>query len=103
MNAENLYGIGFFIAGNYHILCREGNKYLFHTIKTHSDFEPVELDYYAARKFIETHPVCSNISNHEIRIMPYNEIRDILEGRSPESTVKSLALSGEEEEEEPIH
>lgn len=103
MGAENSYGIGFFLAGNYHILCREGKGYRFHTIKPHCDLEPVELDYYEARKFIETHPVCTNITNHEIRIMQYSEIQDILQGRSPESAVMSLAISSEEEEEEPLH
>lgn len=103
MEAENSYGVGFFLAGNYHILCREGNEYRFHIIKPYCNLEPVELDFYEARKFIETHPVCSNISNHEIRIMQHSEIQDILQGRSPESAVKSLALSSEEEEEEPVH
>ena len=103
MEAENSYGVGYFLAGNYHILCREGNKLRFHPVKPHSNLKPVELYYYEARKFIETHPVCRNITNHEIRIMQYTEIQDILQGRSPTSTVMTLAISSEEEDEEPVH
>jgi hypothetical protein len=103
MEAENSYGVGFFLIGNYHILCRDGNEYRFHIIKPHYDLNPVEFDYYEARKFIETHPICSNFTRHEIRIMHYSEIQDILLGRSQGSSVISLALSSEEEEEKPIH
>jgi hypothetical protein len=103
MGAENSYGIGFFITGNYHILCHEGKEYRFHIINPDCDFEPVQLDYYEARKFIETHPVCTNITNHEIRIMQYGEIRNILLGKSPVSSVMSLAIVSEEEDEEPLH
>lgn len=103
MISEDTYGIGFFLAGTYHLLCHEGEEYRFHPVMQHSCLKPVKLTYYAARQFIETHPVCSNISNHDIRIMPYREIENILQGRSAESQVKSLALSGEEEQEEPLH
>ncbi len=103
MEAENSYGIGFFISRNFHILCREDKEYRFHIIKPNCNFEPVQLDFYKARNFIETHPVCTNITNHEIRIMQYSEIQNILLGRSPESTVMSLAIVSEEEDEEPLH
>lgn len=103
MEHEGSYGIGYFLAGNYHILCREGDVCRFHVIQPHSEREPAELNFYEARRFIETHPICSNISHHEIRVMPFGEIRDILEGRSPESTVKSLSLTEEEEVEERLH
>lgn len=103
MAAEYSYGVGYFVDGHYHILCREGRAYRFHIVKPHSNLEPEELDYYNARKFIETHPVCTNITNHEIRIMSYREILDIIQGKSPASAVKSLSISSEEEEEEPLH
>ena len=103
MAGEDSYGIGFFLAGNYHILCREGNVRRFHSIEQRSGLEPAELNFLEARKFIETHPLCSNIAQHDIRIMPFNEIRYIFEGRSPESTVKSLSLSEEEVFEERLH
>ncbi len=102
MDAENAYGIGFF-AGHYHILCREGEEYHFHVVMPHNELKPEKLSYHEARKFIETHPICANITTHEIRIMSYQEIMDIIRGKSPESAVKSLAISGEEEEEEPLH
>lgn len=103
METADTYSIGFFVTGNYHLLCREGSEYRFHVIKPHGDLEPVEFDYKEARNFIETHPVCANISHHDIRIMHNSEVRHILEGKSPESKVKSLSLSSEEEEEEPLH
>jgi len=103
MAAEGLYGIGFFLEGNYHILCREGNVYRFHRIEPRSDLEPAELSFYEARTFIETHPLCANIARHDIRIMPFSEIGDVFAGRSPESRVKSLSLSEEEEVEERLH
>jgi hypothetical protein len=103
MADEDSYGIGFFLSGNYHILCREGNQRRFHIFEPRSDLVPVELTFFEARKFIETHPLCSNIARHDIRIMPFREIRYIFEGRSPESRVKSLSLSEEEEVEERLH
>lgn len=103
MDAENAYGIGFFIAGRYHILCREGEEYRFHLVMPHQELTPEKLSYHEARKFIETHPVCANIATHEIRIMSYHEIMDIVRGKTPGSAVKSLAISSEEEEEKPLH
>jgi hypothetical protein len=103
MEAEASYGIGYFVEGKYHILCHEGKGYRFRVLTPDSGETPVKLRYYEARSFIETHPVCTNISLHEVRIMPYQEVENILQGRSPESAVKSLAKSGEEEEEEPLH
>jgi len=103
MERADTYSIGFFVRGNYHLLCREGGEYRFHVIKPYGDYKPVIFDYTVARNFIETHPVCANISHHDIRIMHNSEVRNILEGKSPESKVKSLSLSGEEEEEEPLH
>lgn len=102
MSTEASYGIGFFLAGNYHILCREGRKYRFHVLKPHTDLEPAEMDFYDARKFIEAHPICTNISKHDIRIMPFSEIQDVLYDRSSASTLKLLHIN-EEEEEEPLH
>lgn len=103
MERGAIYSIGFFVAGNYHLLCREGREFRFRVIKPHSDLEPAEFGYTEARNFIEAHPVCANISHHDIRIMNYSEVWNILEDRSPESKVKSLSLSSEEEEEEPLH
>jgi hypothetical protein len=103
METANTYSIGFFMRGSYHLLCREGSEYRFRVIKPHGDLEPAELDFIGARNFIETHPVCTNISRHDIRIMHNSEVRNILQGTSPESRVKSLSLSSEEEEEEPLH
>ena len=98
------YGIGYFLEGSYHVLCREADGYRFHALKPGSGITPVALDYDGARKFIDTHPVCTNISHHEIRIMTWHEIQDILLGRTPASTVSSVILgSEEEEEEEPLH
>lgn len=101
MEAVDTYSVGFFVSGNYHLLCREGREYRFHVIKPHGDYEPVEFDYIAARIFIETHPVCTNISHHDIRIMHSSEVQNILQGKSPASNVKSLSLNSEEEE--PLH
>jgi hypothetical protein len=103
MATEECYGIIFFVAGAYHVLCQEGEEYRFHVLNQDSCEIPVRLTYYEARTFIETHPLSSNISLHEIRIIPYKEVENILRGKSSSSTVKSLALSGEEEEEEPLH
>jgi hypothetical protein len=103
MATEDCYAIGFFVAGAYHVLCHEGEEYRFHILNQDSYETPVRLTYYEARTFIETHPLCSNISLHEVRIMPYEEVENILQGKSPASIVKSLDLSGEEEEEEPLH
>lgn len=103
MEKEGSYGIGFFLEGQYHILCREGKGYRFRVVTRDSGENPVRLRYYEARSFVETHPVCTNISLHEVRIIPFQEIEDIIRGKSPESSVKSLARSGEEEEEEPLH
>ena len=101
---EALYGIGYFLEGNHHVLCRESAGYRFHILTPHSDLMPARLDYDEARTYIETHPVCTNISHHEIRIMTWHEIQDILLGRTPASTVSSVILdSEEEEEEEPLH
>jgi hypothetical protein len=101
--ATECYGIGFFIAGVYHILCHEGEEYRFHVLNQDSFVSPVRLTYFEARTFIETHPICANISLHNVRIMPYSEVENILQGKSPASKVKSIELSGEEEEEEPLH
>lgn len=103
METADTYCIGFFVAGKYHLLCREGREYRFHIVVPHSNLKPVKFSYQEARKFIETHPVCVNISYHDIRIMTYSEVQNILQDKSPASTVKSLSLSGEEEEEEPLH
>jgi hypothetical protein len=106
MATEDYYCIGFFVAGDYHVLCHEGEEYRFHILNQDSGETPVRLTYYEARTFIETHPLCANISLHDVRIMSYKEIENILEGKSPASTVKSLDLSREEveeEEEEPLH
>lgn len=103
MERADTYSIGFFVTGNYHMLCREGSTYRFHVIKPHGDLEPMEFDYQGARNFIETHPVCANISHHDIRILSYSEVQNVLQGKSPESTVKSLSLSSQEEEEERLH
>jgi len=103
MEAESSYGIGYYLAGHYHILCREGNVYRFRIVRPHSKLEPEEMNFYEARRFIETHPVCTNITNHEIRIMNYGEILDIIQGKPPASSFKSLILGSEEEEEEPLH
>lgn len=103
MPGEESYGIGFFLEGHYHILCREGSVYRFHRVERRSDLEPAELNFFEARSFIESHPLCSNIARHDIRIMPFSEIGDIFAGRSPESRVKSLSLSDEEELEERLH
>jgi hypothetical protein len=103
METEGLYCVVFFVEGNYHVLCHEGKEYRFHTIKQYSDLKPAKLTYYEARNFIETHPVCTNISHHDIRIMPYGEVQNIMEGKPTASTLKSLVLSNEEEEEEPLH
>lgn len=103
MAPEDIYGIGFFVAGNYHVLCHEGKEYRFHILNQDSYENPVRLTYNEARSFIETHPVCTNISLHVVRIMPWHEVENILQGKSPASTVKSLELSGEEEEEKPLH
>ncbi|GFE61978.1 hypothetical protein [Geobacter sp. AOG2] len=101
--AEEGYGIGFFVEGKYHVLCHDGKMYRFHILTPDSAEDPVRLTYYQARSFVETHPVCTNISLHQVRIMPYREIENILQGRQAESSVQSLAKSGEEEEEEPLH
>lgn len=69
MEKIDTYSIGFFVTGNYHLLCREGREYRFHVLEPHSDLEPAEFDYQEARNFIETHPVCANISQHDIRII----------------------------------
>jgi len=103
MATEDCYCVGFFVAGNYHVLCHEGDEYRFHVLNQDSFETPVRLTYYEARTFIETHPLCSNISLHEVRIMSCHEVEYIIKGKSPASTVKSLDLSGEEEEEEPLH
>jgi hypothetical protein len=63
--------------------------------------KPAKLTYYEARNFIETHPVCTNISHHDIRIMPYDEVQNIMQGKPAASTLKSLILSNEEVE--PLH
>lgn len=103
MAADDSYGIGYFLAGNYHILCREGNVRRFHRIEQHSDLDPALLNFCEARKFIETNPLCSNIAKRDIRIMPVSEIRDIFDGRSPTSEVKASILSEEEYFEERLH
>lgn len=105
MATEDCYGIGFFVAGNYHVLCHEGEEYRFHVLNQDSCETPVRLTYYEARTFIETHSLCSNISLRDVRIMSCKEVENILKGKSPASTVKSLDLSreDEEEEEEPLH
>ncbi|KAB0670272.1 hypothetical protein F6V30_08945 [Oryzomonas sagensis] len=103
MATEDSYGICFFAAGKYHILCREGKGYRFQNVAEYSGLTPVRLPYHEARAFIESHPICANISLHGIRIMPYGEVENILQGKSAASAVKSLALSGEEEEEKPLH
>ncbi len=103
METVDTYSIGFFVRGNFHLLCHEGRGYRFHVIKPHGDYEPVILDYIVARNFIETHPVCANISHHDIRIIHCGEVQNILDGKSAASNVKSLSLSSEEEEEEPLH
>jgi hypothetical protein len=103
METRDTYGIGFFVKGDYHLLCREGSTYRFHVIKPRCGFEPAEFDFGEARNFIETHPVCANISHHDIRVLHRSEVLNILQGKSPESHVKSLDLSSEEEEEEPLH
>lgn len=103
METVDNYSIGFFARGNYHLLCREGREYRFHVIEPHGGYKPAIFDYMMARNFIETHPVCANISRHDIRIMDSSEVRNILEGKSPASNVKSLSLSSEEEEEERLH
>jgi hypothetical protein len=103
MAPEDCYGIGFFVAGGYHVLCHDGEEYRFHVLNQDSYETPVKLTYHEARAFIETHPVCTNISLHNVRIMPYHEVENILLGKSSASRVKSLDLSGEEEEEEPLH
>lgn len=100
---EGTYGIGFFLNGHHHILCQDGDGYHFHQLMQNSHFKPVKLTYYEARTFIETHPLCANISKHDIRIMLFSEIGNVLHGRSGVSTIKSLAISDEEEEEEPLH
>lgn len=102
MEPEGSYGIGFFLAGDYHVLCHDGKGYRFHILNPDTDENPVKLRYHEARTFIETHPVCTNIGLHDVRIMPYREVENILQGKSPASTVKSLDLSGEEEEEKPL-
>ncbi len=103
MAEEEGYGIGFFVEGEYHILCRDGRSYRFHVVSPDSAEDPVRLTYYEARSFIETHPVCTNISLHGVRIMPYQEIENILLGKPVASSVKSLAKSGEEAQEKPLH
>jgi hypothetical protein len=103
MATEDSYGIGFFVAGDYHVLCHDRKEYRFHVLNQDSCETPVKLTYYEARTFIETHPLCSNISLHDVRIMSYEEVENILHGKSPASKVKSLDLSGEEEQEEPLH
>lgn len=103
METVGTYSIGFFVQGNYHLLCREGREYRFHVVTPNGGYEPVLFDYIVARNFIETHPVCANISRHDIRIIHSSEVRNIMEGKSPASNVKSLILSSEEEEEEPLH
>lgn len=103
METENIYCVGFFVAGNYHILCHEGSEYRFHIIQLNSDLKPVKLTYFDARKFIDSHPICANITHHDIRIMPYSEVQNIIQGKPVASTVKSLTLSSEEEVEEPLH
>lgn len=103
MDAEIFYGIGYYLAGSYHVLCRDGTEYRFQRIEPPCSLETVKFEFYEARNFIDTHPVCANISNHEIRIMTYREIQNILKGTSAVSSVKSLSLSSEEEEEEPLH
>jgi hypothetical protein len=103
MERADAYSIGFFERGKYHLLCREGREYRFHVVEPHGGYEPVIFDYVVARNFIDTHPVCANISRHDIRIMNSGEVRNILEGKTPPSNVKSLSLSSEEEEEEPLH
>lgn len=103
MAAEEGYGIGYFVEGEYHILCHDGRSYRFHVVSPDNAEDPVRLTYYEARSFIETHPVCTNISLHEVRIMPYGEIENILQGKPAASSLKSLAMSGEEAQEEPLH
>ena len=103
MGNEGNYSIGFFLNGKYHMLCREGRVYRFLTIEPNGYLEPVKYEFQQARKFIETHPVCSNIAHHDIRIMPYSEVQNILAGKSAASSVKSLELSSEEDDEEPLH
>ena len=103
METEDTYSIGFFVKGCYHLLCREGSGYRFHVIMTHSVLEPVKFAFKEARNFIETHPVCANIIHHDIRIMHSSEVQNILQGKTLPSTVKSLSLSSEEEDEEPLH
>ncbi|MGD0585608.1 MAG: hypothetical protein ABSA86_07500 [Oryzomonas sp.] len=103
MATEDSYSIGFFVEGDYHVLCHDGKEYRFHVLNQDSYENPVKLTYHEARTFVETHPVCTNISLHEVRIMPYKEVENILQGKLPASTVKSLDLSGEEEEEERLH
>ncbi len=96
---DALYGIVFFLSGHYHILCREGVKYHFHVQSP--DLEPAKMYYIPAREFIESHPVCTNLT-HEIRIMPYGEIMDIIQGKTLPSEVRSIIL-GNGEYEEPLH
>jgi hypothetical protein len=103
METKDSYGVAFFVTGNYHILCHEGKVYRFQNPAEYSALRPVKLTYHEARTFIETHPVCTNISRHDVRIMPYHEIENILQGKSAPSAVKSLELSGEEPEEERLH
>ncbi|MDA8428598.1 MAG: hypothetical protein M0T70_05020 [Geobacteraceae bacterium] len=85
------------------MLFPEGSEFRFHVIVPHGDLEPAKFEYHEARKFIETHPVCANITHHDIRIIPHSEVQNILQGKSGESSAKSLALSSEEEDEEPLH
>jgi len=103
MTTEGAYGIGYFLNGHYHILCLDGDARRFHRIDPHSEREPALLDYHEARSFIETHPLCNNISNHVIRIMPISEVREIFEGRPAASTLKQELLREEEEYEERLH
>jgi hypothetical protein len=102
MPTEATYGITFFLAGNYHVLCREGKEYRFHILKPHGDLEPVELEYHVARKFIDAHPICANFSQHEIRILPFGEIQDMVQGKASTSVANLLHI-GVVEVEEPLH
>lgn len=106
MNLEDSYkyGIGYFMKGSYHILCKQGNKHKFDKVEDLSNIEPLLMDFHTARKFIDTHPICANLTHHQIRIMPFSEIRDILQGRFSTDNLKYLILGNEEEEyEEPLH
>ena len=102
MAAKDTYGIGYYLSGHFHILCYEGKEYRFRALKPDSEINPVELEFFTARRFIETHHICANISHHDIRIMPFGEIQELLTGGVSPHMAQLLHI-GEEEEEEPLH